>query len=67
MTTEQIFEIVKKNNFFTKYAPGVKNFNHKYRGLDGNKKPIDFTADDKKAIEQGAKKLAKDLENIKID
>jgi len=47
--------------FFEVYAPGIKNFKHKLRGVDGNKKPIDFNDAEKSQIRAGLKKLFKDL------
>ena len=58
---KQVFRFISAKNFFPEYAPGVTNFTHKNRGIDGNGKEIAFTPDDKKAIKSGIKKLMKDL------
>jgi hypothetical protein len=44
--------------FFPCYTK-VKNFKHKLRGVDGNGKQIDFSADEKKEIIEGVKNYAK--------
>lgn len=43
--------------FFPKFTK-VKNFKHKLRGIDGNGKPIDFSADEKNEIKKGVQSLA---------
>lgn len=66
MTKEELFTIVTISRFFPKYAPGVKRYNHKMRGIDGNGKPLDFSKEDKKAIKQGVKQMAKDFVKLKL-
>ncbi len=66
MTKEEFFKIVPARQFFTKYCTGITNYYHKLRGFDGNKKPIDFTAEDKKQMQKCAAKLSKDLANVKF-
>lgn len=61
MTAKEFFKIVPARRFFTDYAPGVNNFYHKSRGIDGNKKEITFTKEEKILMRKAAKKLAKDL------
>ncbi len=53
--------------FFPKYAPQVKNWKHKCRGIDGNKKPITFSDDDLASIKLGIEKLSKDLTGWEIE
>lgn len=66
MTKDQFFKIVKAYNFFETYCPGVKNFTHKLRGVDGNKKPIDFTDEDKEMMKKAAAKLGAKFSDIKF-
>lgn len=58
-----IFEIIKAAKFFPKYAPGIKNWKHKLRGVDGNKKPIEFSAEEKKQIKQGVRSFLSDIKD----
>ena len=58
---KQIFKYISASNFFPEYAPEVKNYTHKNRGVDGNGKEIEFSPDDKKAIKKGIRNLMKDL------
>lgn len=66
MTKEEFFTIVNVSRFFPKYAPGVKRFNHKRRGWDGNGKPISFTKEDKAEIKNGLEQMKKDFVKIKL-
>lgn len=66
MTKDQFFKIIKANNFFTQYCPGVVNYKHKLRGIDGNKKPIDFTAEDKELMKKAALKLGGKFTDVKF-
>lgn len=59
----KLFDFIKAANFFPNYAPQVRNWKHKLRGVDGNKKPITFSEDDRKQIKQGAKKLLSDIKD----
>lgn len=58
---KKVFQYIAAKYFFPDYAPEVKNYTHKMRGLDGNGKEIEFTAEDKKAVKAGIKKMAKEL------
>lgn len=58
---KDIFKYITAKYFFQDYAPNVKNYKHKLRGIDGNKKPIEFSEQDKAEIEKGIEKLFKDL------
>ena len=66
MDREEFLKLVPARQFFTQYCPGVKRYYHKLRGVDGNKMPLDFSADDKEAIKAGLKKLAQDLKGVKF-
>lgn len=57
---KEILKYLSAKNFFADYAKEVKNFTHKMRGTDGNGKPIEFTADDKKVIATSLKEMVKD-------
>ena len=61
LKNERNFKVYISEVFFADYAKDVKNFTHKMRGTDGNGKPIEFSADDKKAIVGGIKQMAKDI------
>lgn len=57
---EDIFKKIPASVFFPEYAPCVKNYNHKRRGVDGNGKPICFSKEDKRLIKAGLKQMFKD-------
>lgn len=56
-----LFDYIKANNFFPKYAPSVKDWKKKMTGKNGRGNPIDFTEQDKKEITAGINKMIKDL------
>jgi len=65
MTTfsERYFKYIKASNFLPEFC-GIENSTttyHKIRGLNGNKKPVDFTDAEKAQIRKGLKKLVKEL------
>ena len=63
---KEILKYVSAKHFFADYAFEVKNFTHKMRGKDGNGQPIEFSADDKKLIASGLKKMVADsVTNLK--
>lgn len=64
MPRHPLFQIIVAKKFFQDYCPDVINTAHKLRGLNGNKKPIDFTEEDKAKIRLGVQKLAKDLKEL---
>lgn len=64
MTRDEFFKIVPARQFFTKYCTGISNYYHKLRGFDGNKKPIDFTDEEKKHMKKCAIKLGKELASV---
>ena len=67
MTRKEFFEIIRAGKFNERYSPEVTNFYHKLRGMDGsNKKSIDFSDEDKRLMKLAAKKLAKDINNVKF-
>lgn len=66
MTNKEFFKLVPARQFFTVYAPDVKRFYQKMRGIDGNKMPIDFTEEDKRLMKEGVKRLANDLKRVKF-
>lgn len=66
MEAQDFFNVVPAKRFFTKYCNQVTNWTHKSRGFDGNKRPIEFTEADKKAMKRAASKLAKDIANVKF-
>lgn len=55
------------SKFFPVYAPAVKNWKHKNRGVDGHGKPIEYTDEDRIAIKLGLEKLFKDLTGWILD
>lgn len=58
---KEILKYISATNFFPDYAPEVKNYTHKMRGVDGNGKQIEFSKEDKKAIKAGIRQMAKEL------
>lgn len=67
MEAQEFFKIIVEKHFFVDYCPTVTNWIHKKRGTDGNKRPIQFTPKDIKAMKAAAKKLAKDIANVQFD
>jgi hypothetical protein len=67
MEAQEFFKIVPAKRFFTKYCTQVTNWTHKSRGYDGNKRPIEFSPEDIKAMKIAAKKVAKDIANVDFD
>lgn len=66
MEAQEFFKIIVEKHFFTDYCPTVTNWIHKKRGTDGNKRPIEFSPEDKKAMKEAAKQLAKDIAKVKF-
>ena len=66
MNEEALFKLIRARWFFKDYCPQVGNFYHKIRKQSGNKKPIDFTDEDKKHIKEAAKKLASELRALEF-
>lgn len=64
MKFENLKQLVKVEKLLLKYCPDVTNVKHKLRGVDGNKKPITFTEQDKKAIAAGLAKFGKQIADI---
>lgn len=63
---KEILKYISAKHFFADYASEVKNFTHKMRSKDGNGNPIEFSADDKKLIASGLKKMVADaVTNLK--
>lgn len=56
-----IFEYIKANKFFKKYAPKVVDWKKKKTGKNGRGNITDFTDEDKKQIADGLWKLFNDL------
>lgn len=54
-------KFIKAEPFLKEYCPSVKNVKHKLRGVDGNKKPIDFSDNEKAEINKGLKRFSKDI------
>lgn len=66
MTIKEFFKIVPARQFFPRYAAKVKRYYHKNSGIDGNGKPITFSAADKQVIKDGIKQFREDLKNVKF-
>lgn len=66
MNREEFFKLVPARQFFTKYCTQVKRYYHKLNGIDGNKQPIDFSEQDKQAMQAAVKKLVQDLKKVKF-
>lgn len=54
-------EYLRIERFLSSYCPGIKNVKHKLRGIDGNKKPIDFTETEMVEIDKALRQLCADL------
>lgn len=61
----KIWHHVIGKTFFPKYAPKVKNYQHKMRGKNGRGNPVDFSEEDVKHIMKGIDKMYKDLKKAK--
>jgi len=57
---KEILQGINATYFFSRYTT-IKNYKHKLRGIDGNKKPIDFSTQEKKEIVSGLKTMIKDI------
>jgi hypothetical protein len=66
MTKDDFFALIRAGKFFDRIEPGVPRFYHKMRGIDGNGHPLDFTPEEKQAMKDEAKKLAKELQKVKF-
>ena len=66
MNNEEFFKLIPARQFFTKYAPTVKRYYHKTRGIDGNKQPITWTKQDLEDMQAGVKRLSNDLKKFKF-
>lgn len=66
MHMDDFFKLVPASQFFANYAPNVKRYYHKMRGIDGNKQPITWTTQDIQDIRSGIRKLSADLKTVKI-
>ena len=56
---KKILREINANYFFANYVD-IKNWKHKLRGVDGNGKPIEFNAAEKRCIKAGLKKMFAD-------
>ena len=66
MTPEELWKIIRPGRFFPRYAPEVKNYYHKVRGLNGRGNPVDFSDKDKEHIKAGMKRLFADVKKVKL-
>lgn len=64
---KNIFKYIVAKEFFPVYAPAVRRFTYKMRGLDQNNQPISFTLEDKIEIAAGIKKMGEELNQLMID
>lgn len=56
-----IWDFIKADTFFREYLPNIKNYKHKIRGKNGRGNPIEFSAAEKKQINDALKLLFKKL------
>lgn len=54
-------EFLRLERFIHAYCPTISNVKHKLRGIDGNKKPIDFSEEEKALIEKALRKFSKEI------
>ena len=66
MNKDVFFALIRAGRFFDRIVPGVPRFYHKMRGIDGNGQPLDFTPEEKQAMKEEARKLAKELQKVKF-
>lgn len=55
-----LFNYIKADSLFKDYLPEIKSYKHKIRGKNGRGNPVEFTPDEKKAIQLAIKKMLKD-------
>jgi hypothetical protein len=67
MERKDFFKVITVRQFFNNYCPEVKRFYHKMNGIDGNKKPIDFSPEDKKKMKTALKSMIKDISKVNFD
>jgi len=60
----KIWQIVKPVKFFPKYAPGVKNYYRKIKGINTRGNNASFTDDDKKMIAEGLRNFFHEVTKI---
>jgi hypothetical protein len=56
-----IWQYIKADQFFPKYCPEISNYKRKISGRNGRGNPVEFTAEELKAIKKGLKKLFKEI------
>jgi hypothetical protein len=56
-----VFQFIKADQFFPKYCPSIKSYKHKIRGKNGRGNPVEFSAEERKQIRDGLKRLLRDL------
>ncbi|MBS1641034.1 MAG: hypothetical protein JSR11_01030 [Bacteroidetes bacterium] len=56
LKTSDVLNGINASFFFPKFTT-IKNYKHKLRNVDGNGKPIDFSADEKKQIKEGLRSM----------
>lgn len=61
MFNETAKEFLRLERFIHAYCPTITNVKHKLRGIDGNKKPIEFSDAEKKLIEKALKTFSKEI------
>ena len=66
MEDQKLFNIIPAARFFKRYCQGVTNWTHKCRGVDGNKRPIQFTKEDRLKIKDGKLKLIEDIKKATV-
>lgn len=57
-----IWQYIKADQFFPTYCPEIKNYKRKISGKNGRGNPVEFTAEEKRQIKKGLKRLATDMQ-----
>lgn len=66
MTKDELWTIVKSNNFFPRYAPDVKNYYRKIHGINTRGNIAAFTDEDKNLIREGLKRFFAEAKKVKL-
>jgi hypothetical protein len=61
---KEVFRVVRVEPFFRKYASSIRNQPHKWRGVDGNGKPITYTDADRREIVAAIGAFIADLQGL---
>jgi hypothetical protein len=62
-----IWNYIKADTFFKEYLPHIKSYKHKIRSKNGRGNPVEFSAAEKKQINDALTQMLKDSKNNTIN